>query len=187
FMHSIKPHSLDKIERHDYYAKVFSTAMKKRWPQRAYIGLYSGPGRARIETTGEIIETTPLGAVRVPDPFTHYIFVDWDPRCTAALKQRIDATGVEAAITVMTGDVNDMVPEIKAALPRFSREHGLLSFCFVDPFAANLRFQTLRALAEYRMDFLIVLMFGRDARTNFQKYYEDLDDTRIAELIDCPD
>ena len=50
FLPSIKPHSLDKIIRHDFYAGVFATAMKNKWAHRAYIGLYSGAGRARLET-----------------------------------------------------------------------------------------------------------------------------------------
>lgn len=40
FQHTIKPHSLQKIVRHDFYAGVFSTAMKNKWAQRAYVGLY---------------------------------------------------------------------------------------------------------------------------------------------------
>ncbi|MGH7483873.1 MAG: three-Cys-motif partner protein TcmP [Longimicrobiales bacterium] len=186
FQHAIKAHSLDKITRHDFYASVFSTAMKKKWPQRAYIGLYSGPGRARIEATGEIVETTAMGAVRVPDPFTHYIFVDDDERSTKALENRIGNAATGADVTVLTGDANEMVPDIKKALPDFSRRRGLISFCFVDPYAANVRFQTLRDLAEYKIDFLILLMLGRDARTNLKRYLEDENETRIADLVDCP-
>jgi three-Cys-motif partner protein len=187
FEHVIKPHSLDKVVRHNYYAQVFATAMKNRWPQRAYLGLYSGPGRARIDGTGEIVEASPLGAMRLPDPFTHYIFVDRDPRCTAALEQRAATANPEADVTVITGDVNDVLPEITGALPHYSKKRGLISFCFVDPYAANLRFATIRELSRYKMDFLILLMLGRDVRTNFPRYYEDTEDTRIAELIDSPD
>lgn len=187
FIPPIKAHSLGKIIRHDSYARAFSTAAKTKWPQRAYIGLYSGSGRARIETSGEIIETTPMGAIRVPDRFTHYVFVGRDEQSTNALKQRIATIDRSIDAKVLTGDVNDMVPRIKAELPNFSRAQGLLSLCFVDPFAANLKFATLRSLAHYWMDFLVILMLGRDVRTNFKKYYEDETDIRIAELIDCED
>jgi three-Cys-motif partner protein len=186
FQHKIKPHSVDKIVRHNYYARVFSSAMKRRWAQRAYIGLYSGPGRAEVEGTGEIVETSAMGAIRLPDPFTHYIFVDHDIRATSALEERVRRTGIHADTAILNGDVNDLVPEIQRKLPRFSRDRGLISFCFVDPFAANLRFDTIRALAKYKMDFLILLMLGRDARTNFKQYYEDESNTRIAELVDDP-
>ncbi len=46
FLHTIKPHSLDKIIRHDHYAAVFSTAMKK-WPQRAYTTTAGSSSRSR--------------------------------------------------------------------------------------------------------------------------------------------
>lgn len=91
------------------------------------------PGQNR-----EVVETTAMSACRLPDPFTKYIFVDHDERCTEALTARI-----------------------------VTREQGLISFAFVDPFAANLKFQTIRALSSYKIDFLILLMLGRDARTNF--------------------
>lgn len=186
FVHSIKPHSIDKIIRHNFYARVFSTSMKRKWPQRAYLGLYSGPGRAIVEGTGEIIETSAIGALRLPDAFTHYIFVDRDERATGALAERARRSGVTADVKVITSDVNAAVPSIKRALPKFSRDKGLISFCFVDPFAADVRFSTIRELAQFKMDFLILLMLGRDVRTNFKQYFEDESNTRIADLIDCP-
>ena len=79
YMPEIALHSLKKIEIHDYYVALFSAAMKDRWPQRAYVGLYAGAGRARVRGSGQIVETTPLGAIRSAPPFTKYIFVDQDP------------------------------------------------------------------------------------------------------------
>lgn len=187
FLHTIKPHSLDKILRHNFYARVFSTAMKKRWPQRAYVGLYSGPGRAELEGTGEIVETSAMGAVRLPDPFTHYLFVDRDARCCRALEQRIAVTGVDADVKTFPGDVNELAGEVADALPPFNKDKGLLSFCFLDPYAADLRFSTIRTLSKFKMDFLILLMLGRDVRTNFRLYFEDDANTRIADLIDRPE
>lgn len=186
FLHSIKPHSLDKIVRHNFYADVFATAMSKTWPQRAYIGLYSGPGRARVEGTGEIVETSAMSAIRLSRPFTHYIFVDKDSRSTEALEARIRKVGTEAKVTIINNDVNEAVPAVLGALPTFSRENGLICFCFVDPFAADLKFSTIQALSSYKIDFLILLMLGRDVRTNFKRYYDNPDDSRIADLLDMP-
>lgn len=186
YLPNIKPHSLEKIRIHNYFVRIFATGMKDKWYNRAYIGLYSGAGRARLEKTKEIVETSALSALRIPDPFSKYIFVDHDERCTSALDKRIDAIDPAIDRKVLTGDVNLLLPEIKSALPKFDRDHGLLSFCFVDPFAANLKFETLRALSVYKMDFLILLMLGLDARLNFRHYFEDESDTRIADLIADP-
>jgi three-Cys-motif partner protein len=121
FLPTIKEHSLEKIVRHDYYADLFSTGMKSSWPQRAYIGLYSGAGRAKIENTGEIVETTAMSAFRLRTPFTKYIFVDEDERCTTALTARINRLPTAFDVSIINGDVNSIVPRVQQSLPRYSR------------------------------------------------------------------
>ena len=181
---SIKDHSLEKIRLHNYYVRLFSTGMKNRWPQRAYVGLYSGAGRARMEKTGEIVATTAISALQVPDPFTKYIFVDNDPECITALKARIRALEGDHDVSFVEKDVSEAVSAIVREMPSYSRTRGLLSFCFVDPFSAKLDFDVFRALgSRYKMDFLVLLMLGRDVRTNFQHYFGDESNTRIADLI----
>ena len=182
---SIKEHSLRKIELHNAYVSLFSRAMKNIWPQRAYVGLYSGPGRGRLAGTGEIVTTTPLAAVQVSDPFTKYIFVDNDPRCIEALEARIHALDRDYDMSCIEEDVSEAVPEIMKVMPSYSNDKGLLSFCFADPFSAKLDFEVFRTLgSKYKMDFLVLLMLGRDVRTNFRQYFQDENDDRIARLID---
>lgn len=180
---TIKEHTLRKIRAHNRAVAMFGAVTKNTWPQRAYIGLYSGAGRARIEKTGEIIETTPISALRISDPFTHYIFVDRNRQCTDALAERIGILQPSQQAAVIPSDVNDSVAEIKRALPSFDRTRGLISFCFVDPFDAGLRFETLKRLSELKMDFLIMLMMGVDARRNFQNYLNDPSNSRLDELL----
>lgn len=185
---AIKPHSVEKIRIHNYYVSLFTTSMKDRWPQRAYLGLYSGPGRATVETTGEIIETTAMSAFRPRYPFTKYIFVDNDSRCIEALSGRIEALDQDFDVSLILSDVGEAVPLVVDAMPSFGPGNGLLSFCFIDPFSAALDFEVIRGLgSRYKMDFLILLMLGRDIRTNFRRYLDDPDDPRIGALIDDPD
>lgn len=184
FTPSIKEHSLRKIRLHNHYVSVFSTAMKDKWPQRAYLGLYAGPGRAKVAGTSEIVATSAISAMQVRYPFTKYIFVDKDPDCIAALKARIDALDGDYDVSFIDKDVSVAVPEVMREMPSYSRAKGLLSFCFVDPFSAKLDFDVFRALgSRYKMDFLVLLMLGRDVRTNFQRYFQDEANTRIADLI----
>lgn len=186
YLSTIKRHSLEKIRAHNHNVQMFATATKSRWPQRAYLGLYSGSGRARLEGAGEIVETTATSVFRLPDPFTHYVFVDRDPQCTSALESRVRKLSPEANVTILTGDVNELVPQIRDTLPSYSRGNGLLSYCFVDPFDASLKFSTIRTLGALRMDFLILLMLGYDARVNFKRYLEDEANPRIGDLVDAP-
>jgi three-Cys-motif partner protein len=161
--------------------------MRNHWPQLAYIGLYAGPGRARLAGSGTFVETSAMGALRLAHPFTKYIFVVDDPRCIEALRHLTAAIGPGRDVSLIQKDVEEAVPDILAAMPRFSRERGLLSFCFIDPFSAALDFDVIRQLgSRYKMDFLILLMLGRDIRTNFGRYLADPDDRRIGALIDDP-
>ena len=183
----IKAHSIEKVRVHNAYASIFGPATKSKWPQRAYIGLYSGPGRARVESSGEIVETTALSAMRLQDPFTKYIFVDHDPRCVEALQARSRSVERDLDVTVIREEVDRATGRVIEAMPDFGPGHGLLSFCFIDPFSAELDFDVIRTLGtRYRMDFLILLMLGRDIRTNFRRYLDDPSDTRVARLVDDP-
>jgi three-Cys-motif partner protein len=182
----IKRHSIEKIRLHNRYASIFTTAMRAKWSQLAYIGLYAGAGRASVAGTGQIVETSALAVLRQTTPFTHYIFVDNDPACCNALERRCRAIAPNGNLTFITNDVNDCVPAVLRALPPYSKDNGLLSFCFVDPFDTTLAFSTIRGLSGLRIDFLILLMLGFDGRLNFRRYFDDPTSTRLAELIDCP-
>jgi three-Cys-motif partner protein len=187
YLPEIRAHSLEKIRRHDYYAALFSKAMAKKWPRRAYIGLYAGAGRARVKGAGEIVETSALNVLRQEVPFTDYILVDKDPLCVSAMRARIDALKVDANVTLIQRAVNESVPEIVAALPAFGPREGLLSLCFVDPFRVDLDFDVIRQLSRYYMDFLIMLPFGFDLRRNVRMYLANEEDERVARLIGSPD
>jgi three-Cys-motif partner protein len=178
---------LEKLRRHNYVTAMFARSMKNKWPQRAYVGLYCGAGRARLAGTGEILETTAMSVMRLPDGFTHHIFVDEDPRCTDALKQRAAALPGTRQLTILTGDVSASVPAVQAALPSYSNANRLLTFCFVDPFGAELKFSTISSLAQrHQMDFLILLALGVDIRRNLRRYLSADSGTRIGELINLP-
>jgi three-Cys-motif partner protein len=160
--------------------------MRNTWPQMAYVGLYSGAGHARIADTDEIYETSALAVLRQPDRFTDYVYVDHNPDCVEALESRIHTAGAPTNLTIIQRDVNESVVAVRNALPNYSASRGLLSFCFIDPFDLQLRFDTIRGLSHLRMDFLVLLMLGVDARRNFNLYLRDESSTRIADLIDSP-
>jgi len=157
--------------------------MHKSWPQLAYVGLYAGAGRAHIAGTNEIVETSALAVLRQPDRFTDYVYVDRDPNCVQALTSRIHSIDPPTNLTIIPSDVNESVGAVRQALPPYSGSRGLLSFCFIDPFDLQLQFKTIRGLSPLKMDFLVLLMLGVDARRNFNRYLSDESSTRIGDLI----
>jgi three-Cys-motif partner protein len=185
----IKRHSLEKIRRHNFYAALFSKAMHRRWRHRVYIGLYAGAGRALVQPGGELVETSALAVLRQEYPFTRYIFVDSDARCIEALKARIAALGSDFDVTLIAKPVNDAVPDIVRAMPRYDpmRGEGMLALCFVDPFRVDLDFDVIRQLSRYKIDFLVMLPLGYDVRRNLRRYLEDEGEDKLGALIDAPD
>jgi three-Cys-motif partner protein len=181
----IKPHSLDKIRAHNRFARMFARAMHSKWPQLAYIGLYSGAGHAELED-GRRVQTSALSILTQPDPFTHCVLVENDPTWFSALESRCQSLKSPTQLRLIKKDVNDSIGEVRAGLPRYRKGFGLLSFCFVDPFNAGLHFAVIKALSDLRVDFLILLMLGNDVRRNIETYYHDPTNNRMADLLDCP-
>lgn len=184
---TIGRHSLEKIRRHNYYAALFTKAMRHKWPQRACIGLYSGAGLARLGDTGEIVETSALAVIGQEVPFTKYIFVDSDNKCLDALEARVRAVDRVVDATFIGKPVNEATDEVIAAMPQFGgAEGGLLSLCFVDPFRVDLDFRVIRELAQFKIDSLIMLPLGFDIRRNLRRYLDDPED-RLGAPIDSAD
>jgi three-Cys-motif partner protein len=170
--------SLQKYRLLDLYDTLFSTGMKHQWGVRVYIDLFCGPGRARISRTQRIVETSPLIALRVPDPFDKYIFCDKNADYVAALRERVKREWPAVDVSYLVGDCNDLVPKITSEIPKGSKTKTVLSFCFIDPFGiGDVRFETIRALSRSRMDFLILLALAMDANRFQTLYVRETDPT----------
>lgn len=168
---TVRRWSLLKHRLLDLYVTLFSTGMKYQWGQRVYIDLFSGPGRARITGTKRIVETSPLIALRIPDPFDKYIFCDKTSDAMAALRNRVDRDFPEANASYLVGDCNELVDRIVGEIPKASSTRTVLSFCFADPYGIkDVKFQTIRRLSHSRMDFLILLALAMDAN-RFESLY----------------
>lgn len=133
----------------------------------AYIDLFAGPGRARVWSTGAVVNGSPLIALTHQQaPFTKLILCEKDPENAAALRAR---TANDGRAVVIEGDCHDQIDDIIAAVP----PHGL-NFALIDPFSLDqLRFDTIAKLARvHRMDLLIHLP-TMDMKRNFGRGTEE--------------
>jgi len=161
------------------YAKMFATAMKAKWDARAYIDLYSGPGRSRLENTKTIVPASPLLAMNIFNKFDKYIFCENDTEKMQALKARVKRDYPDSNVSFIETDVNKKIEEVISNIPKHHKGFKVLTFCFVDPFKIkNLNFQTIRKLAEKYIDFLILIPSGMDANRNIS-YYIDESNTAV--------
>ncbi|MFB3825185.1 MAG: three-Cys-motif partner protein TcmP [Bryobacteraceae bacterium] len=154
------------------YDKLFSSGMKKKWDQRVYIDLYAGAGFSHIEGTRTFLKGSPIIALTVAWPFDKYIFCEEDEQLLMALKVRSTRIAPEANVTYISGNCDAKVDEICGAIPKGSSRNRVLSLCMVDPFDFGIKFDTLKRLSQFYMDFVVLLAIGMDANRNYDHYVE---------------
>jgi three-Cys-motif partner protein len=142
--------------KHHYlnrYSDIFSNGMKNKWPRRAYLDLFAGPGRCFEKESGDFYDGSPLIGLRWN--FTDHIYVELDRASAAALDQRCDPWKPNRFVTVLEGDCNARVADVVGLLPRYG-----LTLAFIDPTNWQIRFDTIRTLTTARKVDLLVSFFG---------------------------
>ncbi len=154
------------------YDQLFSTGMKNKWSKRVYIDLYAGAGYSRIRGTSTVVKGSPILALTVRDPFDRYIFCEENPELRAALELRVKRTAPNLDVHYVPGDCDSHIDQICSLIPRASPGNTVLSLCFADPFDFGIKFETLRKLSFFFVDFLVLLAIGMDANRNYDHYVE---------------
>jgi len=168
-----------------YYAALFSAGMKDKWEKRVYIELYAGAGYSRIRDTERIIAGSPIQALALKVPFDKYIFCEQDSEKLEALRVRVKHHAPSADVAFIPGGCDGGVNKVSAAIPQYSKNHRVLSLCFVDPNDIGIRFSTLQALAlKNYVDFVVLLALYMDALRAEQQYIKN--PTKIDQLLGTP-
>jgi three-Cys-motif partner protein len=161
------------------YCSMFTSSMKPpKWHSLVYIDLFAGAGLAKIKDTSEIVQTSALCAIDIPNRFNRYIFCDIDGDNNEALKHRISLLHPEVDARFICSDVNQAVSEIFRNMPSASKENKVLAFCFIDPYKLDdLNFSTIEQLSKRFMDFLVLVPTDMDANRNVAHYTAPANET----------
>ena len=149
------------------YDELFSTGMKNKWDQRVYIDLYAGAGYSRVQRTSKFLKGSPIIALTVTNPFNKYIFCEESADLSSALKARVQRIAPQANVAYILGKCDTEIEEICHEVPKASPSNKVLSLCLVDPFDFGLKFETLRRLSSFFIDFVVLLAVGMDANRNY--------------------
>lgn len=145
----------------------------------AYLDLFAGPGRARVHSTGAIVDGSPLIAVKhTAAPFSQLVFCDLDSANVAALRKR---TNGDERVLIIEGDCNIEIDRIVAEVPRYG-----LNLAFIDPYGLGaLHFATIEKLARSsdRMDLLIHYPTGAMKRNIGRARTQAVTKARMAKAI----
>ena len=164
------------------YDELFSSGMKNRWDQRVYIDLYAGSGYSHVQGTSKFLKGSPLIALTVANPFDKYIFCEERADLSDALKARVQRIAPQAKVAYILGNCDTEIEKICQEVPKASPSNRVLSLCLVDPFDFGLKFETLRGLSGFFIDFVVLLAVGMDANRNYD-HYVDGDSTKIDEAL----
>lgn len=134
----------------EYYASIM-TRMKK-FPRRAFVDLFAGPGRVRLDETGGFDDGSLLKALR--HAFTEFVFVELREDYAAALEQRVAAREKSRRVVVLPGDCNERIGDVVRLIPPYG-----LTLAFIDPTNWQITFETVRKLAAVPRVDLVVSMF----------------------------
>jgi three-Cys-motif partner protein len=113
--------------------------------QRFYIDLFAGAGQNRVSETGQVIDGSPLIAIKAgPPTFTHLHRVESNSRNVASLEShRRDYPSRQ--ISIWSGNANARINDILSVLP-----NRYPVFAFLDPRGAELDWHTVVRLAEHK-------------------------------------
>jgi three-Cys-motif partner protein len=160
------------LEKHERLVRYIDITRRVRTrfvrTESSYIELFCGPGRSVIEEDGEVIEGSPVRAMRAAQasgaPYTDFHLADFDADSVAAACKRLPR-GSER-VHPYDGEAERTVDEITAKL----NPHGL-HFAFLDPYKLDpLPFTVLERLARFkRMDMLIHVSI-HDFQRNLRLY-----------------
>ncbi len=161
------------------YLHLFSTGMKKKWPQRHYIDLFGGAGFARIRGTDEIVAGSPVIAANVVDSFSGLHLCEQDPSRFAALTMRVTPEKAETPVHLTHGDANLLIADVLRHVPT----RDSLCTTFADPFGLHLDWETIRAISSIRSDLIILFADNMDALRNWATYYYKNPDSNLDRFM----
>jgi three-Cys-motif partner protein len=189
-------HTEIKLEIVSAYAKAFQTALKYQPFETWYIDPFAGTGdRTEKQTAGGILEGAPVHEVEVSHAgsaklalditphFDHYRFAETKPAHVEALRE-LAAQYPGRDIKILRGDGNECVKRIIsnslwAGSKTGWKQRGIV---FLDPYGMQVRWETLRLIAETARLDVWFLFAAKAVRQQLGPSLERVDEGKAAAL-----
>jgi three-Cys-motif partner protein len=127
------------------YAKILDRTRRERIPRLRwhYIDAFAGPGVHLSRTTREIVEGSPLIALKTKPPFSKYHFIDADP---ARARQLRTIAGPREDVDIHSEDCNDVL--LRRVFPQVKYAEYQRALCLLDPYNINLRWEVIETAGQ---------------------------------------
>jgi three-Cys-motif partner protein len=131
------------------YASAYSTILEAQRRERLqhlkwlYIDAYAGPGYHLSKSSGEVVDGSPLIALKTVPPFDEYHFIDSDVKRAAQLRR---LAGDRPDVYTYAEDCNDVL--LHQVFPRARFEDYRRALCLLDPYNINLSWQVIETAGQ---------------------------------------
>ena len=136
-----------KLDIVSKYAAAYSKIMNNQRSIKGhyYIDAFAGAGVHIAKGTKEPIPGSPLNALMVEPPFTHYFFIDLDGEKVQFLRELVaDRKNVD----VYQGDCNPIL--LHKVLPKVQYDEFKRALCLLDPYGLHLDWDVVCAAGQSR-------------------------------------
>ncbi|GHV10712.1 hypothetical protein FACS189491_00710 [Spirochaetia bacterium] len=128
------------------YLNFYVTALKDQPFHKIYIDAFAGTGSISIENINETIQGSAKLALDAANKFDRYIFIEKNKKYSAELDNLIakNYQNISDKIQIINKDCNDVLREISEKTD-WVKNRAVL---FLDPYATELRWETLEIIAK---------------------------------------
>jgi three-Cys-motif partner protein len=157
-------HTKEKLRIIAQYLPVYLQATKNVM-ERIYIDAFAGPGRNKIKPSGEIVDGSPLIALKSVAKngtlFDRYYFIEMAPKVAAELQNSLEQSRPGGPWEVIPGDVNTELPKLMKKIHPRSPTFVLLDTEGIEP-----AWTTIESLSKWQTELLINFPLGMGINRN---------------------
>ncbi|MDE2968135.1 MAG: three-Cys-motif partner protein TcmP [Chloroflexota bacterium] len=166
--------TVEKLDAHSRYADAYTNALLHQ-PSRDnlftlhYVDAFAGRGEVHLPGSAEIVPGSALQALEVDNrPFDRLLFIDSDQQNCDRLSGLIDERGDRFRSTVLHGDAN---LELRNFCSWLGGSQGRMdrAFIFADPYAMQVEWETVKAIAATKRADLLMLFPLMSLRRNLKR------------------
>jgi three-Cys-motif partner protein len=129
-----------KLEIVEKYGVAYTTAfVGTPRLKKYYIDGFSGAGVHLAKRTGQMIDGSPVRALRITPPFDKLYFVDMNPQKTSHLKKLCEG---RSDVEIYTGDSNAFL--VQELLPKIHFRYYNRALCLLDPYGLHMDWEVVR-------------------------------------------
>ena len=143
--------------------------------QFAYIDGFSGLGYHIAKSSGQRIEGSPLVALNIEPPFSHYYFIDMDKVRADRLRS---VTKGRANVTIYEGDCNTVL--LDKVFPQCCFADYRRALCLLDPYQLNPNWEVVKAAGQMESIEIFLNFMIMDANMNV--LWENPDSVAAAQI-----